>query len=386
MTAYIVLDLWIASISALFFCFLQKWKSENLKRLLYLGLTFIPMFFLLLLRFHIGYDYDMYMEGFHQMAQEGFSNLSYLDWEIGFVLFTKIVAIFTKNFMIYLGIIGAFCLFSSAYFIYKYSSKIWLSVILFVNLHFLYLNMNFLRQSIAIAIALFAWEFLKKRKLAPYIAIVVLASFFHITALIILIFYPLAKLKPTIGQALLYCYGLLFFYIASDGIVNIIVKQFYQEYQNSILLNGMSIIYAIIPILVVIFCIVWKEQLMALSIDNQALISLAFLTAFLTLIMTKYAILEKFSYYSLIYLIILIPQMISAVEKFGISPSFDNKQKIKVTPDSDYDGWIKQSALKRSYKRFAEKIIAIVLIITYSYNFYGMLVNVHGVFPYQMFL
>lgn len=55
--------------------------------------------------------------------------------------------------------------------------------------------MDFLYRTIAIIIKLFDWEFLKKRNLKHYFVIVVLSLFFHIIALIILIFHQLTKIK-----------------------------------------------------------------------------------------------------------------------------------------------------------------------------------------------
>ena len=382
MTAYVILDLWIAGVSILFFGGLKKWNRERLKKLSYLLLTFLPMFVLLVVRFHIGYDYDMYMEGFYRMAIDGFSSLSYLDWEPGFVLFSKIVASFTLNLAVYFGIIGAFCLFSAARFIYSYSSKTWLSVILFVNLYFFYLDMNFLRQAMAISIGLFAWSFLKRRKLLPYIGVVLLAACFHTTALIMLLFYPIVKIKPAIKQVLFYCYALLCFFLISDGLMNLVTHIFHQEYQNSVLLDSMSLIYAIIPVLAVICAMIWREQLLAASKSNQGLIALAFLTAFFTLIMTRSAILERMSNYSLFYLILLIPEMITAIEKFGANHKFNRNHPTTQVSKSR----MKEQLSIVPYSWQSKLATAIVLLITYCYNWYGMMVNVHGVFPYQTFL
>lgn len=60
---------------------------------------------------------------------------------------------------------------------------------LFLLLSEYYCTMNFIRQSIAGIIALFALEFLKKKKFLPYLMIILVASTFHKSALILIPFF-----------------------------------------------------------------------------------------------------------------------------------------------------------------------------------------------------
>lgn len=104
------------------------------------------------------------------------------------MLLQKIVAFFSSNYqMIFvvtsLLIIGLFCICYA-----KYSSNVYLSVMLFLLLSEYYCTMNFIRQSIAGIIALFALEFLKKKKFLPYLMIILVASTFHKSALILIPF------------------------------------------------------------------------------------------------------------------------------------------------------------------------------------------------------
>lgn len=363
---FIFIVLW-----AFLFCFRRPSKIKNI---VFLILSFGQMFLLSIFRVNIGFDYQMYVEGFYRMGMDGFSNLSYLDWEIGFVLFTKVVAFFTKNHIIYLGIISLFCLGSSARFIYKYSRMPWLSTILFVNLYFFYLSMNFLRQSIAIAIILFAWGFLKNQKFIPFLMIIALAATFHTTALIMIAVYVILKIQPSLKLLLLYCYALVFFYISSDGFLDLITSVFHQEYRNSIFLQGLSFTYAIFPIVIALIAMIYKKQLTALSQSNHYLISLTFLTAFLMTIMSKHAILERFSYYSYIFIILLIPEIIYAIAC--------TNRKVSLEQITNHNIPI-LSEINNRYKLLA---ILSIFIITYGVHLYGMFENVHGAFPYNTWL
>lgn len=355
---------------AVFLCVFHPTKR---KTLLFLFLSFSQMFLLSLFRLNIGYDFQMYVEGFYRMAVSSFSELSYFDWEIGFVLFTKLVAFFTKEHTVYLGIISAFCLGSVAWFIYKHSKIPWLSAILYINLYFFYLSMNFLRQAIAISITLFAWQYLKGRRFLPFAVIVGIAALFHSTALILIPVYFLVKIKPTLRLLLLYGYGLLFFFISSEGFIDLLTDFFHQEYKNSALLQGLSWAYLLLPLGVLAAGWVYKDFMINSDSDSQALIHFAVLTCFLMTLMARHAILERLSYYSYIYLLLFIPDVLIA-----FTNAMNNRRKALGKYDT--------AGLSKCNKRtFALSLLA-ALAATYVFHAYGMLEGVHGVFPYKTWL
>ena len=79
-------------------------------------------------------------------------------------------------------IIGGFC-----YFLYKKSTNCVASILLFFLLYFFFSSLNVMRQYMAISIVLVALTFLDKNKLV-FCGLVILASFFHFSALICLMF------------------------------------------------------------------------------------------------------------------------------------------------------------------------------------------------------
>lgn len=375
MAIYIVNCALILLWSVLFF---SIGKPTKVKKAAFLILSFTQMLLLCIFRMNIGYDFQMYVEGFYRMTMDGFSSLTYLDWEIGFVLFTKLFALLTHNHFIYLGFIALFCLLSTAIFFYRHSSMPWLSTILFVNLYFLYFNMNFLRQAIALAITLYAWDFIKKNKFWPFLAIVILASLFHTTALILIPAYLVIKIKPSAKLLMLYAYALLFFYISSDGFINLATKVFHTEYQNSILLQGLSFVYAILPIFMLAAVYLFRKQIMELSPPNRYLIGLGLLGTFFMIIMAKHAILERLSYYAFFYVTLLMPEWLQGIKTFDFTALGKRKKEKTLTavakPKPLQSVWL-------------ARIATVVLLAgTYAYHFYGMYAGVHGVFPYTAWL
>ena len=128
-------------------------------------LTFLLIVFVILgvtsaIRYSTGIDYSYtYAPGYEQVLQNPDISLFGHHYEPGYMLLQKIVAFFSSNYqMIFvvtsLLIIGLFCICYA-----KYSSNVYLSVMLFLLLSEYYCTMNFIRQSIAGIIALFALEF-----------------------------------------------------------------------------------------------------------------------------------------------------------------------------------------------------------------------------------
>lgn len=339
-------------------------------KLWFIGLSFGQMFLLLWARYRVGFDYDMYAKGFVLMSRSGFSTLQYLDWEPGFVAFTKLIGLFTNSIPFYMGIIAAFCLASWGIFFYRYSRNVWISTILFVNLYFLYLNMNFLRQSIAVSIALFAWTFLKNRRFLPFLGLTLLASLFHTTALILLPVYLLVKLRPGMGQLLFYSYALLFFYISSEGILNLLTMVFHEEYANSVFLQGMSFFYALMPLVLLALLFLFQKQMLASHEENRYLIGLVLFGVFCMVMMSRHAILERLSYYAFGYVTLAIPALLDALKipRPGAGRRFapaEGEQQVDLV-----------------YSPQAWTVLVTVLAVTTLYHVMGLLENVHGVVPY----
>ena len=93
--------------------------------------------------------------------------------------------------------INAFILYFFLYnFIKRFSVDRWLSILLFITFPLFFLNsLSVVRIFTAIAIVLFAYNFLVKRKFLHYIVIVIIASMFHKSALFALTFILFSSLE-----------------------------------------------------------------------------------------------------------------------------------------------------------------------------------------------
>lgn len=368
-------------------------KYKILLDYIFVGVTFLLLWFLASFRLDIGHDYSMYIESFFRMGRDSFSNLTYKDWEIGFILLTKTIVFFTKNQTFFLMITSAISLAGPAYLIMRYSKNSLMSVALYLNLFFYYITFNFIRQAIAISIVCFAWTFLRKNKFIPYMLIIVLASLFHMTALIMIVVYFLVKFKPGIRTLLFYAYLLLFYYILSDGLLNILLSRIHTEYENSVFItNGVSFVYALLPVFICLLLVLSYRFIDNLSLDGRYLISLVLFATFWLLIMTKHALFERFSYYSYIFVILAVPKVLASFSKW-LPGKLTERLLAKPNPDSHIDPEIHSIYCSKCARRQAKIIINIafwgIILLSTCYHFYGLSVGtsgVHGVVPYKSIL
>lgn len=355
---------------AAIFCFHKPSKAKNL---IFLFLSFGQLYLLTTLRLSIGYDYNMYAVAFMDLKTQDFWNFTYYDWEYGFILITKLLGMILPTFISYYAVIALITLVPVVIFIYKNTTKVWLGTFMYINFFLFFMQMNFIRQAIALSITLFAWQFIKKKKFFKFLVVILVASCFHTTALIMVPFYFLAKMRPTGKQVVFYGYALTIFYFSSTGILNLVTKVFHQEYNNTTFITeGISIIYAIVPIIILIFTMIQSEKILQVNANNRYVISMVFAGTFFMVIMARHSILERFSYYFFIYIALLVPELISSVEKYG----FGRPPKKSIHPS------LVAPVEEKKCKRQAVLLTIVTLILSYSIFTYGMYENAHGVIPY----
>lgn len=146
----------------------------------------------------IGTDTAGYVAGF-QSAYNGPLKLFVTDAkEPLYIAFTWILAQLFDNYTIYLLFWGAFPAFS-IYWICKNelntSSEFLLSMLVVFILGFYAFYVAGIRQTAAISVCLFSWQFLKKNKLIPFFLTVAVAYLFHNSALLFALVYFLRFLK-----------------------------------------------------------------------------------------------------------------------------------------------------------------------------------------------
>lgn len=143
-----------------------------------------------------------YYNMFHMMASTSWSSLfdSFYDKssiESGWLLYCKIIILFTDYFQIFLAITAALQIIMIGYVIYKLSDDIVISFITYFAFGLYVMSFSGLRQSMAYAMTFLASYFLLKKKNAPFFLLVIMAYFIHRSAIVFILMFFLGKIKLT---------------------------------------------------------------------------------------------------------------------------------------------------------------------------------------------
>lgn len=371
---------------ALVFC---TGKRTLLKKILFVTICFLQLYLISAVRYRVGGDYSMYTAGFFSMAVDTsyngfFFNFGYEDWEIGYIFLNKIITLFTADYKVFIAIISVFPLIGPAYLIARYSQNAFISVFLYVNLYLFYMDMNFIRQAIAMSILCFAYGFMKDKKFWRFLLIVAIAACFHLTALYMIPVFLVGLLKVNTRTLILYLFGLLFYYILSDGVLNIVLAHFHNEYSGSIFIeNGVFVVYAFFPLLICAAMVFVSYYVKNLTPEQHMLIHLTLLMGFWTVVMTKHALFERFSYYTMLFVVLAVPEVIKA-----FSAQYKENLIKKYTGSIGEEGKDKKvRVMTAKASAAASRTVMIVtvslLVLAFAYNMMGLVRGAHGVIPYQ---
>lgn len=200
-------------------------EPGTLQRKLYCGSIAFALFLIAALRHYtVGVDVAVYVDQFYRLQRMGWNTISFSKDPI-YGYFVKLITYVSSNHQVYLAIISAIFAFSIALFIYRFSDEPMISFFLLLPLSHFYLSMALFRQTVALSILLFAYKYLKERRLLKFVSIVVIASLFHLTALIFVLAYFLPNLKiSTLRYLLLSGVLLILFYTFRIQILNFLIN------------------------------------------------------------------------------------------------------------------------------------------------------------------
>ena len=183
-------------------------------------------------------DTSMYVRSFRGMPDTfaGLSEyMSSITKDKGFYFFSALIRILiSDNYRVYLLIIAAIQGLILALVFRKYSSDYWLSVFLFIAAtDYISWMFNGIRQFIAVVIVLAGTKWLLEKRYIPYIILVLFASLFHQTALIMLPIAFIVQGKAWNGKTILFIVLSVIAVFFVDKFTNILDNMLSEtQYQN----------------------------------------------------------------------------------------------------------------------------------------------------------
>lgn len=310
------------------------------------------------LRNGVGYDFNPYIGIFYKSYLTQLETLMSGSLEKGYIFINETISNFTLDYQWLFIVVAIIVAAAVMWFIYRYSKNVWLSVFAFLAFGCFYFSMDFMRQIFAGIIMMYAFKRLDENDYFYYVLLVLFASCFHKSALLMLpllliLKIPLNKITFGIYTALTFI-ALVF----SEFFIQLVLnKGYYTSYvlDNVHMTTGIPIIYGIVVGAIFVLAFIYRKDLIKMRSMNRILLVVAFLNAAFTIIGAKHSIISRFTVLLEIpVIVILLVDLILVMMKK-----------------------IKNPNLKIS-------ILLGFLLISMGYHFYLEMNNYNGVFPYEM--
>lgn len=164
--------------------------------------VFFLLYFLLLSLRHetLGKDLPNYKNYFLYYTSVDFSVAIQGKQDILYWILNWIVGRFTHNYQIFLTVIAAITVLPIARIYSEDKQYGFLKIVLFMNMSVFIMLFSGLRQSIAIAFGMIAYEFVRKKKPFLFLLFALITLGFHHTGFMVLLYYPLYYLRLNKNQ------------------------------------------------------------------------------------------------------------------------------------------------------------------------------------------
>lgn len=256
-------------ISTIIFAFLgNNAKSKNAENIF--KLIIIIQFSLIcgFRNYEVGWDTLNYSNIFWRSSELGFLEaIKVWDIEIGYSLLQYITSRVSSSPTILFAIVALFYSSSVSRFISKYSRSWAVTYALFFSLGLYAFSMSATRQTIALGIILYAYDTIKQKKLLKFLIYVLVASSFHLSALIFLPIYFLSSRNFSNKVAILSIISFSAMFIFKDQLFDLVTTITPYRYNRLDTLGPRN--YLIMLDLIFIFSIFFMKRSMHLNNNNN---------------------------------------------------------------------------------------------------------------------
>ncbi len=172
-------------------------NSNNIKENnLCIAIFFLLLFTIMSLRdITIGVDLVGYKAFFLDVKDMQFKNAITKDSDFLYIVLNWIIGQFTNDFQVFLAIVTALTLLPVCIQYSRERRHAFLKIVLFMNMPIFIMFFSGLRQSLAMAVTMVSFEFVKKKRFLPFIITSLIAMGFHHSAFIVFSLYPLYFLR-----------------------------------------------------------------------------------------------------------------------------------------------------------------------------------------------
>ncbi len=291
--------------------------SHLQQRWLYLIIASIPMFALIALRsYNIGNDTGGYQAYFKYVVENPWSMAKYrYRFETGFVMFEKFVSFFTKSPLVYQCVYASIYMFSVVGFANRLKKANFLFLYFFGTLGLYNFMFTAVRQCLAMCICLFSYKYIMDKKIWKFVICVILAFYFHKSALLFLVTYVVFKNKVKPFYIFLYSAGCAFLYYYFDDVHQWFNEQFDYNYAVEETDNGF--VFLIVMVVITIFSIYTFTLYKKMNDEARALCNINFIALAFWVLRLVSRTAERPSYYFLFFTAAMLGYAIDSIDDEG---------------------------------------------------------------------
>ena len=289
-----------------------KIQKQQKKQAVVMTSFFIILLAILMLRHKsVGTDISTYIARFKYIARMSFDRIfEVFESERGYYVLNKIISIFTKNEQWFLVIMALISVIPVAVLYSKESENALLSISIFIIISNFAMLFSGLRQSVAIAIIVISYYFVKNKKPVWFILFVLLAFTFHKSALIALLLYPFYHMNITRKKLLFFIPVIGFVFVFNKPIFEFLLQflgEYGEDYQYEE--TGAYMMIILFALFLLLSYIAPSEE--SLDKETIGLRGIAVLTLMLQIFALASTVAMRMNYYFMVFMPILIPRVLN---------------------------------------------------------------------------
>lgn len=235
----------------------------------------------------------------------------------GYPLLVKTFQLFSGSYQVFLIFIAVLFTASMGVWIYRHSRDPYLSFLLYSCLFYSFFAITGIRQTIVTALVVFmGYGLIQRRRLVPFVALTLAASTIHMSALFFLPFYFVYGLKWTRRSVVVFVLAAVLVPLVLPRVLTPLAFLFnYGDYVSSHITVGGTSTYAVLISAVTILALYYRRKILAQAPEAEHSITAAALATVFTLATFVNQVFMRVQQYYALFLMLLIPQMISAFDK-----------------------------------------------------------------------
>lgn len=290
-------------------------KEEISKQNCILTFFFVMLFMILALRDEsIGRDLKNYKFYFEKFSTLDFRGVFQEKRDVLYVFLNWMVARYTDDYQVFLAVVALITVLPVAVVYNKDKQHSFLKIVLFMNMSTFIMLFSGLRQSIAISVGVIAYEFVKRKKLLPFLLFAFIAWGFHHSAFMILLFYPLYHLTFKKRHLWFVVPAILMFFIFNNQIFTWATNLIDSDKYTSDMTNTGAYTMLILFIMFAVFSYIIPDEN---KMDNEALglRNFMLLAVLLQCFSPVHNLAMRMNYYYIIFIPMLIPKVITCAKE-----------------------------------------------------------------------